>query len=218
MCVSAKILRCLIACVIGWCGAAASVVGAATYEPPLIEVPFGCAQAEKAHIVFTGTVAAVDDRTAQFEIDTVRSGKRDPFATDDLINVRYGGDVQYLVTGNTYLVGASIEPTLGVLVSRVSDPVAHFGGDDVIGQSERNTACPEFESPTITLTPDGFRLPTPVLASLHGKTDQVVSAVTLPAAVGLGAIVALAVFKNSIVAAVRSVMGQRPIHGERTRH
>ena len=73
----------------------------------------------------------------------------------DLIDVRYGLDAQYLDDGESYLVSAVVDPDLGYLVSRATEPTENFGGDEVIGVSETDVDCPKYEDPMRTLHTDG---------------------------------------------------------------
>ena len=123
---------------------------------PLVPVPQGCAAPTLPHIVFVGKVVDRDYRSVRFEIEQIRAGRPDPFSSGDLIDVRYGLDAQYLDDGGRYLVSAPrSSPELGFLVSRVAEPIADFGGDEVIGVSESDVNCPEFEDPMRTLNIDG---------------------------------------------------------------
>ena len=129
---------------------------------PLIPVPTGCSVPRMPHIVFVGEVVDRDYRTIRFEIDRIRDGRPIRSRLDGLIDVRFGLDAQYLDDGGAYLVSAVVDPDLGLLVSRVSDPIENFGGDEVIGVSETDVNCPVFEDPMRTLHLDG----TPVYTSV----------------------------------------------------
>ena len=85
---------------------------------PLIPVPVGCEAPKMPHIVFIGTVVDRDFRTIRFEIEQIRNGRSAPFAADDLIDIRYGLDAQYLTDDERYLVSAVVNDDLGLLVSR----------------------------------------------------------------------------------------------------
>ena len=176
---------------------------------PLIPVPTGCEAPQMPHVVFLGTVVDRDFRTIRFRIDTVRGGQPAPFDTDGLIDVRYGLDAQYLADGEAYLVSAVLDDDIGLLASRVADPVENFGGDEVIGVSETDVNCPEFEDPMRTLHPDGTSIDGGVLDPLSGAKVQIATAVLLPVGVGFGLIFLLAMFRLSLVGLYHSVIGRQ---------
>lgn len=164
----------------------------------VVPVPQGCEAPPLPHVVFVGTVVERDHNSVRFEIDAVRAGDPAPFDVDGEVEVRYGRDVQYLDDGATYLVGAPVEPILGVLVSRVSEPIEDFGGDEVIGVSETDIRCPDFEDPMQTLHLDGTRVAAGVLAPLGGAEGRLLTAVLVPLAVTLGVIFLLALLRISL--------------------
>lgn len=173
---------------------------------PLVPVPVGCEAPQLPHVVFVGTVVDRDFRTVRFHVDQVRAGAPAPFANrDDLIDVRYGLDVQYLADDTAYLVSALVDPDLGLLVSRVGDPIENFGGDEVIGVSETDVDCPLFEDPMRTLHLDGTPIETEVLAPLEGARLRIVGALLVPFAVAVGAIFVLAMLRLSVNGLARSV-------------
>jgi hypothetical protein len=172
---------------------------------PLIPVPVGCAAPRMPHIVFVGEVVDRDYRTVRFEIERIRSGRSDPFALDNRIDVRYGIDAQYLSDDTSYLVSAVVDPDLGLLVSRVTEPIEHFGGDEVIGVSETDVSCPGYEDPMRTLHLDGTPVETSVLRPFFDAKVRLVSAVLIPAALAVGAIFLLATFRLSVVGLFHTV-------------
>ena len=172
---------------------------------PLIPVPVGCAAPRMPHIVFVGEVVKRDYRTIRFEIEHIRAGRRDPFALRNQIDVRFGLDAQYLDDGESYLVSAVVDPDLGLLVSRVSDPIENFGGDEVIGVSETDVNCPEFEDPMRTLHVDGTTVDASVIKPFLDAKVRIISAIVLPFALALGAIFVLAMFRLSVSGLYRSV-------------
>lgn len=185
--------------------------GDSTNEPPpvlpLVPVPIGCAAPRMPHIVFVGEVVERDYRTVRFEIERIRSGRSDPFALGDLIDVRFGLDAQYLDDGESYLVGAVVDPDLGLLVSRVSDPIENFGGDEVIGVSETDVTCPAFEDPMRTLRLDGTPVETSVIKPFFDARVRILTAILLPFGVGIAAIFLLATFRLSLAGLYRGVAG-----------
>ena len=173
---------------------------------PLIPVPVGCEAPRSPHVVFVGEVVDRDFRTIRFEIERVRSGRTDPFAAGDRIDVRYGLDAQYLGDGDRYLVSAVVDPDLGILVSRVTEPIENFGGDDVIGVSESDVDCPDYEDPMRTLHLDGTPVDGGVLDPFFGARLQIVGAFLIPLALALGVIFLLATFRLSLAGVYHSIV------------
>lgn len=173
---------------------------------PLIPVPTGCSAPQMPHIVFVGEVVDRDYRTIRFEIDRIRSGRSRPFANRGEIDVRYGLDAQYLHDGASYLVSAVVDRDLGLLVSRVSEPIEDFGGDEVIGVSETDVTCPVFEDPMRTLHLDGTPVESSVVQPFLDAKVRILAAVLVPLGVALGAIFVLAMFRVSVSGLYRSVV------------
>ncbi len=176
---------------------------------PLVPVPIGCEAPTLPHIVFTGTVDDRDYRTIRFEIEQIRSGGGAPFSSGNLIDVRYGLDAQYLDDDEEYLVSAVVDPDLGLLVSRVTEPVENFGGDEVIGVSETDVNCPAYEDPMRTLHTDGTAIDASVLGSFLDAKVRIAGAFVLPFAVALGVIFVLASFRLSVSGVYRNVVSPR---------
>jgi hypothetical protein len=179
---------------------------------PLVPVPEGCTAPPLPHIVFVGKVSDRDFRSVRFEIEQIRAGQAAPFASGNVIDVRYGLDAQYLRDGERYLVSAPIDPDLGLLVSRVTPVVANFGGDEVIGVSESDVNCPTFEDPLRTLHLDGTPIDADPLQPFIDSKLRILGAVLVPIAVAVGAIFLLATFRLSIAGLYHSVVdaGRRP--------
>jgi hypothetical protein len=176
---------------------------------PLVPVPIGCTAPRLPHVVFVGTVTDRDYRTVRFEIESIRAGRTQPFALGDLIDVRYGLDAQYLDDGATYLVSAVVDPDLGYLVSRATEPIANFGGDEVIGVSETDVDCPKYEDPMRTLHTDGTPIDGGVLDPFFAAKVRIVGAFLIPFAAAVGVIFLLASLRLSLAGIYRSVV--RPI-------
>lgn len=183
-----------------------------TERPPLIDVPPGCALPELPHVVFEGLVVDRDNRTARFEVVNIRAGEVSDFAIADLIDIRYGLDVQYLDDGQRYLVGAAVEPALGLLYSRVSDPAPDFGGDQIVGLAEPDVDCPAIADPIRTLQPDGSPVETSVLRPLNQARSQVFFALVVPLLVASGVLFVVAMFRigiTEVIRAARSALRRR---------
>jgi hypothetical protein len=189
----------------------ADAVDATPVTLPLIPVPVGCSAPRMPHIVFVGTVADSDFRTVRFEIEQIRSGRADPFASGNLIDVRFGLDAQYLERETRYLVSAVVDPDLGLLVSRATPPIEHFGGDEVIGVSETDVNCPVFEDPMRTLYVDGTPIEASLLQPFFDAKVRILSALLIPLGVAVAVIFVLAMFRLSLAALFHSIVsgGQR---------
>jgi hypothetical protein len=172
---------------------------------PLIPVPAGCTAPAPPHVVFVGRVEQRDFRTVQFQIEQVRAGNPAPFGDADLVNVRYGLDSQYLDVGERYLVSAPVDPDLGILVSRVTEPVENFGGDEVIGVNETDVNCPAFDDPMRTLHVDGSTIDATVTGPFLAAKLRLLSAVLVPIGVAFAAIFLLAMLRLSVAGLYHSV-------------
>lgn len=187
------------------------VVDATPVTLPLVPVPVGCSAPLMPHIVFVGTVVNRDYRTVRFEIEQIRSGRSDPFASGNLIDVRFGLDAQYLDDDATFLVSAVVDPDLGLLVSRATAPIENFGGDEVIGVSETDVNCPAFEDPMRTLNVDGTPVGASILQPFVDAKMRIFGAMLIPLGVAVAVIFLLAMFRLSLAALIRSIVngGQR---------
>lgn len=176
---------------------------------PLVPVPTGCTPPTPPHIVFVGRVVGRDVRSIRYRIESIRYGRPDPFAGGDRIDVRYGLDAQYLDDREEYLVSAVVDPDLGVLVSRVTEPIDHFGGDEVIGVSESDVDCPDYEDPMRTLHLDGTPVEGGVLEPFLDARIRILGALVVPAALALGAVFLLASLRLSVSGVYRGVVSPR---------
>jgi len=174
---------------------------------PLVPVPEGCEAPPTPQAVFVGKVVDRDYRSVRFQIESVRAGSPGPYLVgDDRIDVRYGLDAQYLDDGQEYLVSAVVHPDLGLLTSRVTDPIENFGGDEVIGVSETDVDCPPFEDPMRTLHVDGTPVEASMLQPFFSARMRILGALAIPAGVALGAIFLLATLRLSATGLYRSLV------------
>ncbi len=174
---------------------------------PLIPAPFGCSAPRLPHIVFIGEVVDRDYRTVRFEIQQIRSGRSAPFADDDRIDVRYGIDAQYLDDGERYLVSAVVDTDLGLLLSKVTEPIENFGGDDVIGVSETDVDCPDYEDPMRTLNLDGTPVDSSVLQPFFDARVRILTALVVPFGIALGVIFVMAMLRLSVSGLYHGIAG-----------
>jgi hypothetical protein len=176
---------------------------------PLVPIPVGCEAPPLPLVVFVGKVRDRDRRSVRFRIESVRAGTPTPFGTTDAIEVRYGLDAQYLHDGDRYLVAASVEPVLGILVSRVTPPIDNFGGDEVIGVSESDVACPRFEDPTRTLHLDGSPVEASLLEPFWAAKLRLLGSVLLPIGVAAVIVFVLASLRLGVSGVYRTIAGSR---------
>lgn len=160
---------------------ATTVVAAPTGRQWPVAIPEGCAEPGLPDIVFVGTVQQKDFRTARYRIDQLRAGSVEGIASNGLIDIRYDIDAKFLDEGRQYLVGASVDPGVGVLVSKVAASAPLFGGDQVIGRSESEHDCPELPDPIRTLLTNGRPIDSGVLEPLDGARDDVARSLLIPA-------------------------------------
>lgn len=171
--------------------------GAAT---SLIPVPTGCSVPPPADVAFVGTVldkdAFIEKGTVRFKIDQVRAGDASPFSVSGVLDVRYGPDSKYLDLDSQYLVGASVDPAIGVLASKVTAETPLFGGDAVIGLEDTEVECPVLDDPIQTLNLDGTPVDSGLLAPLFEDRRLLLAVVGVPAAVAGAALIALVLLRR----------------------
>jgi hypothetical protein len=176
---------------------------AATPPPPvavdqgLVPVPVGCPRPDPAAVAFVGTMVGKDDVTqvVRFQIDQIRAGSAAPWAINGLIDVRYGDDYRFLVTGDQYLVGAGADPVYGVLSSTVRPAEPTFGGNDVVGVDDISVACPRLDDPVRTVNLDGTTIDSGVLSLLTEDRRLLLATLAVPTALVFAALLALVVLK-----------------------
>lgn len=162
----------------------------------LIEVPAGCDLPERADVAFVGTVVDSDYRTVRYRIDQLRAGSAAPWAIDGLIDVRYGLDAQYLDQGEQYLVGAAVDPSIGVLASSVRPAEPLFGGNDVIGLEDTAVECPVVDDAVRTLHLDGTSVDSGVFSPLVDARRTVFATIAIPTLVAFAVLIGLVVLRN----------------------
>jgi len=149
-------------------------------------------------VVFTGMMLAKDDvtQTVRFGIDQVRAGSAEPWATDSLIDIRYGADYRFLDEGETYLVGAGLDSRFGVLASTVRPPEPVFGGNDVVGVDDLALDCPEIDDPRRTLHVDGTSIDSGVLSLMTEDRRLLAATVLVPLGIVMAVLLALVLVKT----------------------
>jgi hypothetical protein len=160
-----------------------------------VEIPTGCDEPALPDVVFVGTLQETDYQTGRFRIDQPRAGDVQSLSYQGLIDVRYGIDTKYLVTGRQYLVSASVDPATGVLTSRITEPAPLFGGDEVIGQSESDVDCPVLTDPVRTLLTNGLPVDSGLLRPLEQSRSEVMRSILAPLAIAVAIVFGLAVVR-----------------------
>ena len=181
------------------------VAGTTPGTLPLVPVPLGCAAPEPPDVVFVGEVAATDDRTVRFTEVTVRAGALGAFDRGGLVDVRFGYDAQYLDPGDRYLVGAEVDPDIGILVSKLAPEPINFAGDEIIGVSEDDVICPDFEDPIVTLTPIGMEVETGLLDNFLEDRTRLAATVIVPFGIVVAVIFLVALLRVSAAGFLRSL-------------
>lgn len=175
----------------------------------LIPVPLGCAVPAPADVAFVGTVLDkdpfIEKGTVRFQIDQVRAGDAGPFSVDGLLDVRYGPDSKYLDVETQYLVGASVDPAIGVLASKVAPETPLFGGDAVIGLEDTEVECPTLDDPIQTLNLDGTPIDSGLLSPLFEDRRLLLAVIGVPAAVAGLALVALVLLRRLLELGLKGV-------------
>lgn len=158
-----------------------TVVAQATGRQWPVPIADGCDEPPLPDVVFVGTVQAMDFRTARYRIDQVRAGSIEAFSSGGLIDIRYDIDAKFLELGRQYLVGATVDPTVGALVSKVAAAAPLFGGDQVIGRTERENECPELPDPVRTLMTNGRPIDSGLLRPMEEARGDVARSLLVPA-------------------------------------
>ena len=156
-------------------------------------------------VVFVGVLVARDYRTGRYEVVEVRAGDIAPFEVGSLVDVRYGVDAEYLDVGEEYLVSARRDPVLGLLASRVREPLPDFGGDDVIGVAESDVECPVLDDQVRTLRPDGAPVESGVLTPFLTEKSQLLGAFLVPTGIAFAIVFVLAMLRVSVSGVITGV-------------
>lgn len=198
-------------------GATTSTAPAAS--APLVPIPEGCQKPPVASVVFIGRVLAKDDRAARFQIEQVRAGTTAGYAVGNLIDVRYGSDIEFLTIDDEYLVGAVPQGIDLALSSKVREAKPLLGGNAVVGLTEKSSECPRLEDPVRTFHIDGSPIEASMFKGLSTKKQQIAMAFAKPMLAVAGIVLVLALIRwllTAIALAVRhaaendpSVVGRR---------
>jgi len=173
---------------------------------PLVPIPEGCPKPPVASVVFVGRVIAKDSRVARFQIDQVRAGSTAGYALGNLMDVRYGSDVEFLNTDEVYLVGAVPQGIDLALTSKVREAKPLLGGNAVVGLTEKSSECPKIEDPVRTFHPDGSEIDASMFKGLATKKKQIALAFVKPMLAVLGIVLALVLVRwllTAVAVAVR---------------
>ena len=91
----------------------------------------------------------------------------------------------------------------------MTDPIEHFGGDEVIGVSETDVDCPDFEDPIRTLHVDGTPIDADIVGPFFDARLGIAAALVVPLGVAAAAIFVIAMFRLSLAGLFRSLV-RRP--------
>lgn len=172
---------------------------------PLVVVPAGCAQPQRAVAVFDGEVVEKSIDRVRFRVERLLAGSVQPYAVaDGVVDVVYGDEAQFLTVGERYIVGAGTDETT-LLISAVRDPRPLFGGDAVIGLDDSDIDCPSLDDPIRTLHLDGTPVEAGLITPLKGSGRDLLWAILTPLGIALGALVALVLVKYLLVSLGRAV-------------
>jgi len=185
---------------------------------PLVPIPEGCPEQPVASVVFIGRVIAKDYRVARFQIDQVRAGTTVGYALGNLIDVRYGNDVEFLNTNEEYLVGAVPQGVDLALTSKVREAKPLLGGNAVVGLTEKASECPKIEDPVRTFHPDGSAIDASMFKGLSTKKKQIALAFAKPMLAVAGIVLGLALIRwlfTAVALAVRHAAEKDPFVAQR---
>ncbi len=195
-------------------------IGAATPAPvlapsaALLQIPAGCPSPPVASIVFVGQLVAKDRSTARYSVDQIRAGAAPTYIVTGLIDIRYPDETQYLTVGDEYLVGAAPAGTTQAMHSKVRETDLLFGGNAVIGLTEKSSECPVAEDPIRTLHVDGRDVETSLFTGLKDSKIDIALAFAKPMAVALAVILVLALIRwlfTAIFVSVRRAADGTPV-------
>jgi hypothetical protein len=180
---------------------------------PLVAIPNGCETPPVVSIVFVGTVVAKVTDIARYHVEQIRAGNADGYIVGDLVDIHYDNETQYLDVNGRYLVGAvPLGPEL-LLSSKVRESKALFGGNAVIGLTEKNLECPRVEDPVRTLHLDGTPIDNGMLKGLSAEKKQMLMAFVIPTAIAFGIVLFLVMIRwlfTSFFVAVRHIAAAEP--------
>jgi hypothetical protein len=185
---------------------------------PLVPIPEGCPEPPVASVVFVGRVIAKDFRVARFQIDQVRAGTTVGYALGNLIDVRYGSDVEFLNTDDVYLVGAVPQGVDLALTSKVREAKPLLGGNAVVGLTEKSSECPKIEDPVRTFHPDGSAIDASMFKGLASKKKQIALAFGKPILAVVGIVLGLVLIRwlfTAVALAVRHAAEKDPFVAQR---
>lgn len=176
---------------------------------PLVPIPQGCPKPPVASVVFVGRVVAKDYRVARFQIEQVRAGNTNGYQLGNLVDVRYGNDVEFLNTDEVYLVGAVPQGVDLALSSKVREAKPLLGGNAVVGLTEKSSECPTIEDPVRTFHVDGSEIGASIFKGLANKKKDIAVAFAKPMLAVLAIVLVLVLIRwlfTAVFMAVRHVV------------
>ena len=165
-----------------------------TVPSAVTTVPEGCVLPPIAQAVFVGSVKQSDPVSAIFLVSQVRAGSLDGYiSTANTVEVRYGGDVKYLDTGKSYIVGVAVNETTRKLASTVRDSAEIFGVPEAIGS---NIQCPRFEDAARTINVDGTSIDSGLFVNFFDKPLLLLASFLFPPVLVFMGLVGLVWFRR----------------------
>jgi hypothetical protein len=188
---------------------------------PLLQIPNGCAAPPVASVVFVGTLVAKVPAIARYRVEQVRAGSANDNIVGNFVDIGYDDETKYLTENDRYLVGAVTSGAGGTLVSKVRESEPLFGGNAVIGLTEKSASCPAVEDPVRTLHIDGTEVEASMLSGFTSDKRGIALAFAKPLGAAFGIVLALVairwLFTLIFVAAGRAAHHE-PGRGSRRSH
>lgn len=181
-----------------------SEVPTTTVDPTVSTLPPGCVPPSAPDAVFVGRLVVPIGEVGRFIVEVIRDNPASLVSTGRAVDVRIGRDLRFLDAGRSYLVAVRRTPD-NALVSKVRQPLAVFGSDQVVGADDGSGDCPKLIDPIVIRNDDGSSVDTGVLTGFIADRRGIAMAVLKPTAwVGL-ALLALWGLKRLIVYALRGL-------------
>ncbi len=191
---------------------------AAVQSEPLVQYPPGCDKPPVASVVFVGTVVAKDYRIARYRVEQVRAGDASHSIASGLIDIQYDNETQFLKVNQRYLVGAAPVGAGLTLNSKVREVKLLFGGNAIIGLTEKSRQCPTVEDPIRTLRLDGSPIDAGMLTGLTSAKKKIAWALLEPLLAVAGIVLVLVLIRwlfAAIFVSVGRVADGEPLSGRR---
>ncbi len=170
-----------------------------TVPGPLPTLPAQCTPPGAPAVVFVGQVTDWAGGVVRFGVLAIRSDPQGLLNVGQLVDVSLGSDVRFLLAHHDYLVAAQLDDA-GHLRSKVSQPKAMFGSDQVVSLNNFGVKCPALSDPLVVRNADGSSIPTGMLSGLTSDKTGLAIAVIVPMVAVAAGFVALWLAKFVVVA------------------